>query len=115
MVLAMGVLLRPASVVGYFSPRMRLGLCLGLVALVLVFAGLLPYLNGSGSCGDRGCPQLSAGQPHVHAEPLSGVLLAGAIVAVAAPPIVGALRRPSSSERRPAQLYLSPDPEPPRL
>ena len=87
-------------------------LVLALALVVLAFAATYPYLDATGSCGDPGCPEFS----HAHA-PASAELPAGALAvalaAVAAPALVGRVRRPAS-DRRPDETYLSPDPEPPR-
>ncbi len=85
---------------------------LALVLLVLVFAALYPYLDATGSCGEPGCPHFS----HVSA---SVELPAEAMVALlrvvpAAPAFAGLVHRPAS-DRKPAEIYLSPEPDPPRF
>ncbi|HET7480940.1 MAG TPA: hypothetical protein VFJ72_15655 [Rubrobacteraceae bacterium] len=87
-----------------------------LAALLAAFIFFLPYLEATGSCGDPGCPQIS--QAH---GPVSGELAAAAIAAIlaaapATPVLAAALIGPRpASDRTPAQVYLSPDPGPPRL
>ena len=94
------------------SPHRIPRLVLALALVVLAFAATYPYLDATGSCGDPGCPEFS----HAHA-PASAELPAGALAvalaAVAAPALVGRVRRPAS-DRRPDETYLYPDPEPPR-
>lgn len=85
-----------------------------LVALVLALAALYPYLEATGSCGESGCPHFS--QAHVLA---SSELPAGMVVALvgaipAAPAFAGRIRRRFASDRKPVEVYLSPEPEPPR-
>ena len=91
----------------------RRRLVLALALLVLAFAALYPYMEATGSCGEPGCPEFS----HAHA-PAPPELPPGALVAVlAAVPaasLAGRLRFRPVSDRRPAEFYLSPDPEPPQ-
>jgi hypothetical protein len=84
---------------------------LALALMVLLFAALYPYLEATGSCGDPGCPEFS----HAHA-PAPSELPPGALVAVlaAVPALAGGVRFRPASDRRPAEVYLCPDPEPPR-
>ena len=84
---------------------------LALALMVLLFAVLYPYLEAAGSCGDPGCPEFS----HAHA-PAPSELPPGALVAVlaAVPALAGGVRFRPASDRRPAEVYLCPDPEPPR-
>ena len=103
----------PGTGTGLRSWRRRMiavALALALVA-VLLFAALYPYLEATGSCGDPGCPEFS----HAHA-PAPSELPPGALVAVlaAVPALAGGVRFRPASDRRPADVYLSPDPEPPR-
>lgn len=90
-------------------PVLALAPALGL--MVLLFAALYPYLEATGSCGDPGCPEFS----HAHA-PAPSELPPGALVAVlaAVPALAGGVRFRPASDRRPAEVYLCPDPEPPR-
>ena len=84
---------------------------LALALMVLLFAALYPYLEATGSCGDPGCPEFS----HAHA-PAPSELPPGALVAVlaAVAALAGGVRFRPASDRRPAEVYLCPDPEPPR-
>ncbi|QIN84562.1 hypothetical protein GBA63_19370 [Rubrobacter tropicus] len=93
---------------------LRRALLGALAALVLAFAALYPYLEATGSCGEPGCPHFS--QAHV---PASSELPAGMVVALvraipAAPAFAGRIRRRFASDRKPAEVYLSPELEPPR-
>jgi hypothetical protein len=87
-------------------------LALALALAVLLFAVLYPYVEATGSCGEPGCPEFS----HAHAPAPAEVPL-GALVAVLAmvPALAGGVRLRPASDRRPAEVYLSPDPEPPRV
>ncbi|HSK99917.1 MAG TPA: hypothetical protein VK869_06235 [Rubrobacteraceae bacterium] len=93
---------------GQFAGRTRFFL---LVALVLVFAALYPYLSATGSCGEPGCPHFSHGPAPV--ELPAGTLVA-ALVALPAAAIAHRIRHRLDPERKPAQVCLSPDPDPPR-
>jgi len=97
------------------SSRIWLALLLALAALVLAFAALSPYLDASGACGDPGCPEFSQGQSpaSAFAEGLPAGVLAAAL-AVAAPAAGRVLRSPAPCGR-PSDVYLPPEPEPPRL
>ena len=90
-------------------PRTRLLL---LAALVIFFATFYAYLDASGSCGDPGCPHFSQG--HASAELLAAPLLVAA-VAVAAPVFAGRALVGPAFEKKPEEVYLSPEPEPPRV
>ena len=82
-------------------------------SLVLVFATFYAYLDASGSCGDSGCPHFSQGHASASSELPAAPLLVAA-VAVAAPVLAGrVLERPAPHER-PEEIYLPPEPEPPR-
>jgi len=91
--------------------RLVLVPALALALAVILFAALYPYLEATGSCGDPGCPEFS----HAHASAPSE-LPPGAPVAVlaAVPALAGGIRLRPLSDRRPAEVFLSPDPEPPR-
>jgi hypothetical protein len=84
---------------------------LALAALVLTFAVFYPYLDATGSCGEPGCP-------HFAHAPASAELPAGVLVAalvVVPPALAGRVLRCFASDRKPAEIYLSPEPDPPRL
>jgi hypothetical protein len=82
-----------------------------LALAVLVFAAFYPYAEATGSCGKPGCPEFS----HAH-SPVSTELPTAALVAVlaAVPALAGRVRLRPASDRKPVEIYLSPDPEPPR-
>ncbi|MEW6638132.1 MAG: hypothetical protein AB1425_15100 [Actinomycetota bacterium] len=83
-----------------------------LAALVLAFCVLYPYLDGAGSCGEPGCPEFSQAHAPVFPELAAGAFVVS--IAATAPALAGRLRRRLDPERKPAEVYLSPDPEPPR-
>lgn len=85
---------------------------MALAALVLAFVAFYPYLEATDSCGEPGCPEFSRAS-------LSVELPAGAFATVfgtvlVAPALAGYARRRPVSDRKPADLYLPPEPEPPR-
>jgi ABC-type dipeptide/oligopeptide/nickel transport system permease component len=80
-------------------------------ALVLGFAAFYPWLEASGICEEADCPQFA--QHHAHAE-LPTATLAAASVAIAASGSPRSFGLHPPPDRRPAQVYLAPDPEPPR-
>lgn len=83
-----------------------------ILAIVLLgFALFYPYLDAAGLCGGAGCPHFV--QSHAPAELPSATL--AAVAAVAVPLLVRSFGPRPTSDRRPAQVYASPDPEPPRL
>lgn len=90
-----------------FTGRSRFFL---LTALVVAFTALYPYLSATESCGEPGCPHFSHG-------PAAVELPAGALVAalVALPAATAhRLRHRFDPDRKPSEVYLSPDPDPPR-
>ena len=93
------------------SPRRMRLLMLALALVVLAFAALYPYMDATGSCGDPGCPEFSHAHSVAPAE-----LPTGALVAVFAtvPALAGIVRLRPASDRKRAEIYLAPDPEPPR-
>lgn len=84
-----------------------------MAALVLFFATFYAYLDASGSCGDPGCPHFSQGHASASAELPAAPLLVAA-VALAAPVLAGRFLGRPAFEHRPEEVYLSPEPEPPR-
>ena len=84
---------------------------LALAVLVLAFAVFYPYLYATGSCGTPGCPHFA--HAPASAELPAGVLAAGIALVPAA--LGGRARRRFSSDRKPAELYLSVEPDPPQL
>lgn len=99
----------PGSGPGGLRPWRRPVLALALA--VLLFAALYPYLEATSLCGDPGCPEFSHAHPPAPSELPPGALLA---VLAAVPALAGGVRFRPASDRRPAEVYLSPDPEPPR-
>ena len=97
--------------VAKIPPRRRLLL---LAVLVLVFATFYAYLDASGYCGDPGCPHFSQGHAPASAELPAAPLLVAA-VAVAAPVLAGRVLGRPAIEEKPEEIYLSPDPDPPRV
>jgi hypothetical protein len=83
---------------------------LAFAALVLAFAALYPYLDTAGSCGDPGCPEFSNAQ-----APADAAMLAALLAAVSVAPVLArGLGCRSSSDRKPAEIHLPPEPGPPR-
>lgn len=83
-----------------------------LVLLVLVFAALYPYLDATGSCGEPGCPHFSHVSTSVELPAEAMVALLRVVPAARA--FAGLAHRPAS-DRKPAEIYLSPEPDPPRF
>ena len=82
-----------------------------ILAVVLVaFATLYPYLDAAGLCGEAGCPHFLPSQGSVDLP--SAALTAVGVAATPDPARTFDLVPPS--DRRPAQVYAAPDPEPPR-
>ncbi len=85
-----------------------------LAAIVATFVALYPYLASTGSCETGKCPYaVQSSQGAAGAGACVAVLAASSAVSFA----FAAFRRHRlpAIDRRPAQLYLSPDPPPPRL
>lgn len=83
-----------------------------IAALVLLFAVPYPYLDAAGFCGEAGCPHFAQGH-QAPAEIPTGAL-AVALAAAATPVLIRSFGPRHLSDRRPAQFYAAPDPEPPR-
>lgn len=94
------------------SPHLRHARPLALAALMLAFAVFYPYLDAAGSCGDPGCPHFA--HAPASAELPAGVLIAAFAVLAAAPALGWRARRRFPSDRKPVEIYLSPEPHPPR-
>lgn len=101
------------STVGTDAPVPSRTLLLVLAVLVFAFAGLYPYLDATEACGDPGCPQFVQSHTPVSVELPAGTL--GAPLATAALALARRVIHRFASDREPAQVYLSPDPDPPRL
>jgi hypothetical protein len=82
-----------------------------LAALVAAFVGLYPLLD----CDLDGCPEASQTS---HAIPVGSstacivAVLVASFTAPAVAPLLGGRR--ANNQRRPTDVYLSPDPHPPR-
>ena len=99
----------PSARPGYGVARPR---PLVLAAVLVVFAVLYPYLDAAGLCGEAGCPHFLSSPAPAAADLPSATLAA---VAEIPPPDPARPFGPlPSSDRRPAQVYAAPDPEPPR-
>ena len=79
---------------------------------LLAFALFYPYADAAGLCGEAGCPHFLPSHAPASAELPSATLAAA--VAVTAPALIRAFGTRPVSDRRPAQIYASLDPEPPR-
>lgn len=82
-----------------------------LATVLLAFALFYPYLDAAGLCGEAGCPHFAQSHAPASAELPSATL--AAVAAIAAPALVRSFG-PPVSDRRPAQVYADPEPEPPR-
>lgn len=100
--------------IGAAGPGMRpwRRLVPALALAVLLFALLYPYAEATGSCGEPGCPEFSHAHAPAPAEAPLGTLVAALAVV---PALAGGARLRPASDRRPAEVYLPPDPEPPRV
>ncbi len=87
-----------------------------IAALVAAFVALYPYLDGMGVCVSGGCPEVSQSS-HTATGGLATACMLVAAVLAGTPAVFAfaALRgRPAAASVRPAQLYLSPEPPPPK-
>ena len=83
-----------------------------LALVLLVFALFYPYMDAAGLCGEAGCPHFLPSHAPASAELPSATLVVA--VAAAAPALSRSFGPRPASDRRPSQVYASPDPEPPR-
>lgn len=83
-----------------------------LAAVLVVFAVFYPYLDAAGLCGDAGCPHFVQSNAPASADLPSATLAAVAVTASPAPARTFYLL--PTSDRRPAEVYAAPEPEPPR-
>lgn len=102
----------PANV----SPRPTLMIFLGLLLVLLV--AFYPQLEAMGACEGGGCPPAAQSSQAASAS-LTVACVGAAVLATAS---AGAVFSPSlgrllfaAAEQRPHQLYLAPEPPPPRL
>ncbi len=87
-----------------------------LVVLVAAFMALYPYLGGMGMCEVGECPYAAQSSSHTSSAGLASVCVSAvlsAFPAVLAFALFQGCRSPAG-DWRPMQLYLSPDPPPPR-
>ena len=91
------------------STRRMRRLMFALALVVLAFAALYPYMDATDSCGDPGCPVFSHAHSAAPAELPTGALIA---VLATVPALAGIVRLRPASDRKPAEIYLAPDPEP---
>jgi hypothetical protein len=95
---------------------MRRPLLLFLAVLLAAFVASYPYLDGMGLCVSGGCPdaqQASSTTPGGLSGACLLVAVLGSSVGVAA--FTLSRIRPRTAVRRITQLYLTPDPPPPRF
>lgn len=96
---------------------MRRSLLLFLAVLLAAFVAFYPYLDGMGLCVSGGCPDAQQASSSTTPGGFSGVCLLVAVLGSSAGMIVLTLGRmwPATTGRRLTQLYLPPDPPPPRF
>jgi hypothetical protein len=89
----------------------------GLAVIVTAFVALYSHLNGMGSCGVGECPY-AARSSHAGSAGLAATACVGAVLAAEAAAAVAFAafrgRRLLAADPRPTEIYLSPDPPPPR-
>ena len=88
-----------------------------LAILVAAFVSLYPYLAGMEMCEVGECPY-AAQSSHGTSSGLAAATCVSAVLASSAAVLAFAASRGRcvvTVDRRPLQLYLSPDPPPPRL
>jgi hypothetical protein len=87
-----------------------------LAALVAAFVALYPYLGNMEMCDFGECPYAAQSSSHTSSAGLASVCVSAVLSAFPAM-LAFALfrgRRLPAADSRPTQLYLSPDPPPPR-
>ena len=83
------------------------------LAVVLIsFALFYPYLDAAGLCGAAGCPHFLQSHAPAAADLPSATL--AAVEETPPPETTRSFNLLPASDRRPAQVYAAPDPEPPR-
>jgi hypothetical protein len=87
-----------------------------LAFLVTTFVALYPYLGAMEMCDSGECPY-AVQSSHAGSGGFSAVCLVAVVAAATLLRAVAGLcwSRLSAADLRPAQLYLSPDPPPPRI
>jgi hypothetical protein len=86
---------------------------LALAVFVLAFAALYFYLDATGSCGQLGCPEFSHANVPASIKLPHGVLVV-VLARFPAMALAGRVRRRFASDRKSAEVYPSPEPDPPR-
>jgi hypothetical protein len=88
-----------------------------LALLVAAFVALYPYLGSMGMCDFGECPYAAQSSSHTSSAGLASVCVSAVLSAVPAV-LAFALFRGRllpAADSRPTELYLSPDPPPPRF
>ena len=95
---------------------LRDGCIFALAVLVATFVALYPYLGNMGMCHSGECPYAAQSSSHTSSAGLASVCVSAVLSAFPAVLALALLRgrRLSAADSRPWQLYLSPDPPPPR-
>jgi acyl CoA:acetate/3-ketoacid CoA transferase beta subunit len=88
----------------------------GLAVLVAAFVALYPFLSNMGMCDSGECPYATQSSSHTSSAALPSVCVSAVLTAFPAMLVFALLRghRLAAAHWRPMQLYLSPDPPPPR-
>ncbi len=88
-----------------------------LATLVATFVALYPYLGNVGMCEAGECPYAAQSSSHTASAGVASVCVSAVLLAFPAVLAFALLRgrRLPAGTSRPMQLYLSPDPPPPRL
>lgn len=109
----LGLLIRVPYTLGALNLRRRYVVALAI--LITTFVALYTPLESMGHCDYGGCPYAahSSTTSGVVAVCLAAVLSASSVAVFAIPTLYR--RRVDTTDLRPTQLYLSPDPHPPRL
>jgi hypothetical protein len=84
--------------------------------LVAVLVASYPYLGAVGMCDLGECPYAAQSSSHTSSAGLASVCVSAVLSAVPAVLALALFRRRGllTAESQPGQLYLSPDPPPPR-
>jgi hypothetical protein len=87
-----------------------------LAVLVAAFVALYPYLGNMGMCDSGECPYAAHSSSHTSSSSLALVCVSAVLSAFPAMLVFALLRGRClpAADSRPMQLYLSPDPPPPR-
>jgi hypothetical protein len=87
-----------------------------LAVLVAAFVALYPYLGNMGMCEVGECPYAAQSSSHTSSAGLASVCVSAVLSAFPAVLAFALFRRRrlAAADSRPAELYLSPDPPPPR-